>query len=74
MGYAELAALGKEIIWDLIVMWSNIVKGGSDFGQVEEDKGVSEEDLINLTILGKFLDIEEDFFERLRKIKHGKVQ
>ncbi|KAF7934598.1 hypothetical protein EAE99_003048 [Botrytis elliptica] len=74
VGYAELAALGKEIIWDLIVMWSNILKGGSDSGQGEEDKGVGEEDLINLAILGKFLDVEEEFFKRLRKVENGRVQ
>ncbi|KAF7910762.1 uncharacterized protein EAF01_002271 [Botrytis porri] len=74
MGYAELAALGKEVIWDLVVMWSNIVMGGSCFGQGKEDESLTDEDLVNFAILGKFLEVEEEFFERLRKAEHEKFQ
>lgn len=68
-GYTELAALGKEVIWELFVRWSAFIKGDEKFGGGEECEAVTKEDLANLAVFGKFWRVGPEFDAGLEKAR-----
>ncbi|ESZ99025.1 hypothetical protein SBOR_0559 [Sclerotinia borealis F-4128] len=61
-GYAELAALGKETIWKLIVRWSNCFNEDRKLGGGKKYAQATVKELLDLAILGKFLKCDAEFF------------